>query len=341
MGDENFQYEKPKGARGLLPTQPKSTSTFVGSVVKVKENIPLKYKKEDGTKEVPTFIVVFSGGEVRERDYFSLIQQNQGRFPKIKLEFLAKSYQLIKNKDPKKTIKPNEGGFSPDKLYIFAKYWIDERYIKPSISKGSFCFRYFNKLYLGLTRWIEDKYMTSGKSALFLYKFYFFIMYWVEKQFIKPIIPIDSIYMISDIDHFVSELKRIKPLCQIKQIKLVMSNSCFEKWLYYGYFSKKPTEHTNPFSCPSNLIEISSAFKTYCATIIKGGLNPKKSLYNLENAIVNAETNYSEDKNGVPTLYSTNMFILGKELYPLIKQELDLIQQDIEAKSILYRNQKP
>lgn len=278
------QYTKTDGERNLLSKRQIIADVPVVTAVEIVSTIPEGYSKPVGTKEIPAYIVIFSGGEVRERDYFNVITKNKTRFPRIRLEFLCRSDVLIKHDDPKKTILPNEGGFSPDKLYLFAKHWIDERY--------------------------------TDSDML-----------------------IDSVYLLSDVDHFISELKRIEPLCRQQRMKLIMSNSCFEKWLYYGHFAEKPHERSeNPFSCPDSVLEISSEFKAYCDTIISGGLDPRKSIYNIETAIVNSEANYSIDCCGIPKLYSTNMFVLGQELLPLIKPELEAIQRDAKKREEFFRS---
>ncbi|MDR1199542.1 MAG: RloB family protein [Prevotellaceae bacterium] len=41
----------------------------------------------------------------------------------------------------------------------------------------------------------------------------------------------DKIYIVSDVDHFINELLRIKPECEKLNINLTISNSCFEVWL--------------------------------------------------------------------------------------------------------------
>ena len=162
---------------------------------------------------------------------------------------------------------------------------------------------------------------------------------YIQKQG-ETVDPIDDIYLLSDVDHFISELLRIKPLCEAAKIKLVISNSCFEKWLYYGYFVEKPHKNAmETFLCPKETIKISSAFKTYCGSVIKGGLQTNKALFLLETAIANAKANYTEDANGIPVLYATNMFVLGEKLYPLIQLELEKIKHEEEVKTEKYRNQ--
>ena len=128
----------------------------------------------------------------------------------------------------------------------------------------------------------------------------------------------DHFFIISDIDHFYNDLVRIQPLCSKEHIDLIMSNPCFEIWLYYG----KEKEPPNDFVAPTEQLKISQAFKTYLGTKVKGGVNPKKALFDIKLAIEHAEEHYKEDDKGIPKLFSTNMFVLASQLLPLIDEEL-------------------
>jgi hypothetical protein len=128
----------------------------------------------------------------------------------------------------------------------------------------------------------------------------------------------DKIFIVSDVDHFINELLRIKPECEKLGIHLIISNSCFEVWLYYGKFNNKPSD----FKIPDDVLKISQAFKTYLGTKIKGGIDPRKAILDIFENIQNAKTNYSEGKNGIPELFSTNMFLLAESLLPFIDTEI-------------------
>lgn len=66
----------------------------------VKHQAPAGYFKE-AKEELPlTFIVIFSGGTVRESDYFYPILKHRNLFPMLKLEFLADD-TFLENKKPR------------------------------------------------------------------------------------------------------------------------------------------------------------------------------------------------------------------------------------------------
>lgn len=127
----------------------------------------------------------------------------------------------------------------------------------------------------------------------------------------------DKIFLLSDVDHFINDLIKFKPQCEQENLRLIISNCSFEVWLYYAYYKKKPD-----FKIPSDRLKTSSQFKTWVAEQVNGGLNPVKAFFDIEQNISNAEANYAEDENGIPILFATNMFVLGKELLPFVLQEV-------------------
>ena len=146
----------------------------------------------------------------------------------------------------------------------------------------------------------------------------------------------DKIFIVSDVDHYYDDLIRIKPKCKKANIQLIISNSCFEIWLYYGKFSNKPTN----FVIPADPLKISKSFKAYLDRNVKGGVNPKYAIFDIFAAIKNAKDNYDEDKKKIPTLFSTNMFLLAEELLPLIEDELKTVMDEIEQKNRSYQKRR-
>ena len=69
----------------------------------------------------------------------------------------------------------------------------------------------------------------------------------------------DHFFIISDIDHFYNDLVKIQPQCTKEHIELIMSNPCFEIWLYYGREKNPPKD----FVIPTDRLKISQTFKTY------------------------------------------------------------------------------
>ena len=123
------------------------------------------YVKKDKELSPLSFIVVFSGGTEREKDYLDPILKHKSRFPELKLDFLADATF-------KKGNKPAVFDFALEK----------------------------QKLYQS----------SSNKDT--------------------P----DYYFLLTDVDHFGAWITSELPLCEENGIKLLVSNPCFEVWLYYA-----------------------------------------------------------------------------------------------------------
>ena len=258
-------YSKSNPEKELLLPQPKPTVEAEVEALHVPEIQSPEYQKPEEEEITKAFFVIVSGGEVREKDYFKIIAQ-QDKFKRIKLEFIA---------DPLK--------LSPVGMLELAQY-----------KKARY---------------------DSSKST--------------DEE---P----DKIYLISDVDHFMSELHKIKPICNSEGFRLIISNSCFEVWLYYAYCDTAPA-----FSLPTDPLKTSSKFKGWLPSAIRGGVKTTRAILNIYQNIVNAKKNYKEDENGIPVLFSTNMFELALDLIPLIEPELtNLIEKNKRTEAELRDRKK-
>lgn len=226
-------------------------------------DVPQNYRKEEGMLDPSLFIIV-SGGEVREKDYFSFFDNKIYSFPRIIIEFVSKNPE-------------GEGGLDVNKLI---------------------------------------------KVALQIKK---------EKEESKGDDILDSINVVTDVDHFYSQIIANLPECNKNNISLIISNPCFEIWLYYTYYQDTPD-----FKIPQNKKKISSEFKTYLGNKHRGGVDPRKAPLNIDQAINNSSTNYSIDTNGIPVLFSTQMHFLASKLYELTKEEIIKIKKEKEQQKRNY-----
>ncbi len=142
----------------------------------------------------------------------------------------------------------------------------------------------------------------------------------------------DHYFLITDVDHFEQFLPAMRQECDANNIELIISNSCFEVWLYYAEKPDRPVD----FVIPQNKLEISSSFKTWANAQIKGGLKPTKAIFNIERNISNAKNNYVEG-NGFPTLFSTQMFRLAEQMLPFVNNGLVQLRREIERRKIEHK----
>jgi len=128
----------------------------------------------------------------------------------------------------------------------------------------------------------------------------------------------DRYYLISDVDHFYNDLVRISPICEAEDFNLIISNSCFEVWLYYAYFNVIPA-----FPIPANYLKISWKFKGWLHGIVPGGVQTNKAILNIRQNISNAKVQFELDENKIPKLFSTSMYKLAEDLLPFIDMEIN------------------
>lgn len=94
---------------------------------------------------------------------------------------------------------------------------------------------------------------------------------------------------------------------------VAQSNPCFEIWQYYHFYEEKPVKYE---------IDKFETFKEYVNSVISGGFNFERDPVRLDEAINNSEKLYTLDKDKIIDLYSTELFILGKEIYSFVKRDL-------------------
>lgn len=149
----------------------------------------------------------------------------------------------------------------------------------------------------------------------------------------------DSFYFVVDVDDFRKQLLEIKPQCEVINMNLIISNPCFEVWLYYSERGDKFDSFSYPIT---NNPQLSQNVKYWLGNEsgIKGGVNPIKAIFNIKRNIENARKNYGVDFDGIPSLFSTNMFVLAEEILPYIEGGLERAKAINEGKKIKHINNK-
>jgi hypothetical protein len=143
----------------------------------------------------------------------------------------------------------------------------------------------------------------------------------------------DNIYLVTDVDEFREQLINRKDDCIQNDLKLIISNPCFEIWLYYSYFQDKPID----FKIPEKASKISESFKTYVGEKKEGGIDPRKAPFEILSGTNSSKNHFSSDDDGIPHLFSTNMFELAKEILPLVDVEILAEKERRELKANHYR----
>ena len=206
--------------------------------------VSMRYQKPKETELPKAYIVIYSGGAKRERDYFSYIEKDN-QFIRMEYFPCLKFYK----------------GFVPA---IF----------DDAIEK-------------------TKEYQSSANNEE------------------NP----DSYYLITDVDEFRPSIVANRERCEAEKIQVIVSNPCFEVWLYYAYKDDKFVRFQNP---NLDVKQLSQAVKKFVSEEVKGGCDPKKAFFNMEENIKNAKQNYEQDADGIPSLFSTDMYKLAQEIHPKV-----------------------
>lgn len=133
------------------------------------------------------------------------------------------------------------------------------------------------------------------------------------------IMEIDAVYLLTDVDHYSSELQNLLPVTAARPYRWIVSHPDFEIWLYYSYFDNPLTDLASIACLPQS--EMSSALKTKNGELKSGGIDPRKAFEQIPVAISNSLKNYKEDEYGIPALFATQMHIFVQNVIQVIGLE--------------------
>ena len=129
---------------------------------------------------------------------------------------------------------------------------------------------------------------------------------------------IDEIFLLTDVDEFYAKLQDFlssKP--KDDSGRWIISNPCFETWLYYCY----KNDPDGDLACVKSLSpdKLSKELKRRCNKIVKGGLNGIKAFEYINNGIKNSKQHYAVDDNGIPVLFATQMHEMAQCIIDKLK----------------------
>lgn len=150
----------------------------------------------------------------------------------------------------------------------------------------------------------------------------------------------DSVYFLTDLDHFRKSLEKILSLpsqATPPPYQWIISNPCFEIWLYYSYIDDNPEDKLGEL-IPLEEYKRPQTLKTLCGKLHSGGTNPKKAFNNIDRAIENAERYRGYDNNRIPQLFSTDMAIFAKRVWEYIHIEFQKQKESSERSQRFKKN---
>ena len=129
---------------------------------------------------------------------------------------------------------------------------------------------------------------------------------------------IDEIFLLTDVDIFYDQLQDILSSKAMDDSgRWIISNPCFEIWLYYCY----KNDPNNDLNCITSLSpnQRSKILKQRCNEVVKGGLNGIRAFGYMNNGIKNSKEHYAADNNGIPVLFATQMHEMAQCIIDKLK----------------------
>lgn len=126
----------------------------------------------------------------------------------------------------------------------------------------------------------------------------------------------DSIYMLSDVDEFGKDLCKLVKNAPNQQVWIV-SNPCFEIWLFYHYY-------THPLPELKDGLEIDSSKRSQWMKQRLHQLqqvNSSKAFLDMQTAIKNSKANFKITTDGLPDVFSTQMHEFAEFLLKAITKD--------------------
>ena len=123
----------------------------------------------------------------------------------------------------------------------------------------------------------------------------------------------DKVFLLSDVDEFYDQLEKIfKIHSDDIQSQWIVSNPCFEIWLYYCYLNAPEQD----LEClKSEIVAMRShKLKSMGNTLVRGGLNPHLAFQRMQSGIEHSKAHYNVDENGIPVLFATQMHEMAQHL---------------------------
>lgn len=129
----------------------------------------------------------------------------------------------------------------------------------------------------------------------------------------------DKVFLLSDVDEFYDQLEKIfKDCSDAEQRQWIVSNPCFEIWLYYCYLNEPEKDLESLKSEPVAIR--SKKMKTMGNSLVSGGLNPHSAFERMVAGIEHSAAHYGVDENGIPVLFATQMHEMAQYLVDVMNR---------------------
>lgn len=141
----------------------------------------------------------------------------------------------------------------------------------------------------------------------------------------------DKVFLLSDVDEFYDQLAKINSNNTGKhECQWIVSNPCFEIWLYYCYLDNPEIDLGCLKAEPA--AKRSKKMKAMGNTLVSGGLNPRLAFENMLNGIEHSIAYYAEDDNEIPVLYATQMHEMAQYLVDVMNRSANEYSDYVKRK---------
>ena len=129
---------------------------------------------------------------------------------------------------------------------------------------------------------------------------------------------IDRIFFLTDLDSFRAQLQKLLAEEDDVPYRWIISNPCFEMWLYYSYCEEDPEEKLSTLSS-LNEVKRPNHLKGLCSQLLSGVMDPRKAFKQINNALSRAKQ-YDKgiDEDGIPCLFTTQMVEVAEQIWKYI-----------------------
>ena len=141
----------------------------------------------------------------------------------------------------------------------------------------------------------------------------------------------DKVFLLSDVDEFYDQLVKIDCVAGNQQAgQWIISNPCFEVWLYYCFKNEPETDLASLKTF--DLAKRSQEMKHLGNLLVPGGLNPLRAFEQMAEGIAHSREHYAEDEQSIPILYATQMHEMAQYLIDMMNRTANEYNEFIQRK---------
>ncbi len=141
----------------------------------------------------------------------------------------------------------------------------------------------------------------------------------------------DKVFLLSDVDEFYDQFVKIDGVAGNQQAgQWIISNPCFEVWLYYCFKNEPETDLASLKTF--DLAKRSQEMKHLGNLLVPGGLNPLRAFEQMAEGIAHSREHYAEDEQSIPILYATQMYEMAQYLIDMMNRTANEYNEFIQRK---------